>query len=78
MSAASTAAHIPSHRYLLPIKRGNVLVGTFLRLTEATGSPLSGPMTLRFVDLRRERRPQRHVPDIEYGRSHPAHVVRVG
>src|ERR1700683_3865463 len=40
------AAHWPSRCYFLPIKPGNVLVGTFLGLTEATGSPLSGPMTL--------------------------------
>jgi pimeloyl-ACP methyl ester carboxylesterase len=46
VSMQHTAAHIPSKWYFLPIKRGNVLVGTFLGLTEATGSPLSGPMTL--------------------------------
>jgi pimeloyl-ACP methyl ester carboxylesterase len=45
-SMQHTAAHIPSKWYFLPIKPGNVLVGTFLGLTEATGSPLSGPMTL--------------------------------
>src|SRR3984957_17477300 len=45
-SMQHTAARIPSHWYILPIKPGNVLVGTFLGLTEATGSPLSGPMTL--------------------------------
>ena len=41
-----TAAHMPSSWFSLPIKPGNVLVGTFLGLTEATGSPLTGPMTL--------------------------------
>ena len=43
-----TAADMPSRWYFLPIKPGNVLVGTFLGLTEATAadSPLSGPMTL--------------------------------
>ena len=47
-SMQQTAAHIPSRWYFLPIKPGNVLVGTFLGLTEATSvdSPLSGPMTL--------------------------------
>ena len=47
-SMQHTAAHIPSRWYFLPIKPGNVLVGTFLGLTEATSvdSPLSGPMTL--------------------------------
>jgi hypothetical protein len=43
-----TAADMPSRWYFLPIKPGNVLVGTFLGLTEATSvdKPLSGPMTL--------------------------------
>ena len=43
-----TAANMPSSWFSLPIKPGNVLVGTFLGLTEATSvdSPLSGPMTL--------------------------------
>ena len=47
-SMQHTAAHIPSRWYFLPIKPGNVLVGTFLGLTESTSeaSPLSGPMTL--------------------------------
>ena len=47
-SMQHTAAHMPSSWYFLPIKPGNVLVGTFLGLTEATSvdSPLSGPMTL--------------------------------
>jgi pimeloyl-ACP methyl ester carboxylesterase len=48
-SMQHTAAHMPSRWYFLPIKPGNVLVGTFLGLQEATsvdGSPLSGPMTL--------------------------------
>ncbi len=45
-SVQHTAAHMPSSWLSLPIKPGNVLVGTFLGLTEATGSPLTGPMTL--------------------------------
>jgi pimeloyl-ACP methyl ester carboxylesterase len=47
-SMQHTAAHIPSRWYFLPIKPGNVLVGTFLGLTESTSeaSPLTGPMTL--------------------------------
>ena len=48
-SVQHTAAHMPSSWFSLPIKRGNVLVGTFLGLTEAnsdSGSPLTGPMTL--------------------------------
>ncbi len=45
-SMQHTAAHMPTSWLFLPIKPGNVLVGTFLGLTEATGSPLSGPMTL--------------------------------
>ena len=45
-SMQHTAADLPSSWLSLPIKPGNVLVGTFLGLTEATGSPLSGPMTL--------------------------------
>ena len=45
-SMQHTAADMPSSWFSLPIKRGNVLVGTFLGLTEATGSPLTGPMTL--------------------------------
>ena len=47
-SMKHTAAHMPSSWFSLPIKPGNVLVGTFLGLTEATSvdSPLSGPMTL--------------------------------
>ena len=45
-SMQHTAAHMPSSWFSLPIKPGNVLVGTFLGLTEATGSPLTGPMTL--------------------------------
>ena len=47
-SMQHTAAHMPSSWFTLPIKPGNVLVGTFLGLTEATSvdSPLSGPMTL--------------------------------
>ena len=47
-SMQHTATHMPSSWFSLPIKPGNVLVGTFLGLTEATSvdSPLSGPMTL--------------------------------
>jgi len=47
-SMQQTAAHMPSRWYFLPIKPGNVLVGTFLGLTESTSeaSPISGPMTL--------------------------------
>jgi pimeloyl-ACP methyl ester carboxylesterase len=48
-SMQHTAADMPSSWFSLPIKRGNVLVGTFLGLTEANsdgGSPLTGPMTL--------------------------------
>ena len=37
-SMKHTAAHMPSRWYFLPIKPGNVLVGTFLGLTEATGA----------------------------------------
>ena len=47
-SMQHTAAHMPSRWYFLPIKPGNVRVGTFLGLKDATAvdSPLSGPMTL--------------------------------
>jgi pimeloyl-ACP methyl ester carboxylesterase len=47
-SVQRTAKDIPKSWLSLPIKPGNVLVGTFLGLTEATGvdTPLSGPMTL--------------------------------
>src|ERR1700677_2600800 len=47
-SMQHTADHMPSRWYFVPVKPGNVLVGTFLGLTEATAvdSPLSGPMTL--------------------------------
>src|ERR1700685_4662880 len=48
-SMQHTAAHMPGRWYFLPIKPGNVLVGTVLGLQEETsvdGSPLSGPMTL--------------------------------
>jgi pimeloyl-ACP methyl ester carboxylesterase len=46
-SMKHTAADMPSSWYSLPIKPGNVLVGTFLGFTDATQvlSPLSGPMT---------------------------------
>ena len=42
------ATDMPSSWLSLPIKPGNVLVGTFLGLSEATSasSPLTGPMTL--------------------------------
>ena len=47
-SMKHTAADMPSSWFSLPIKRGDVLVGTFLGLTEATAvdAPLSGPNTL--------------------------------
>jgi hypothetical protein len=47
-SMRHTAANMPKRWYFLPIKRGNVLVATFLGLTEATAvdPPLSGPQTL--------------------------------
>ncbi len=45
-SVKHTATDMPTSWLSLPIKPGNALVGTFLGLTEATGSPLSGPMTL--------------------------------
>jgi pimeloyl-ACP methyl ester carboxylesterase len=47
-SMQHTAAHMPSRWYFLPIKPGNVRVGTFYGLTDATAavSELSGPMTL--------------------------------
>jgi pimeloyl-ACP methyl ester carboxylesterase len=47
-SRRHTAAHMPGRWYILPIHPGNVKVGTFLGLTEATSAaaPLSGPMTL--------------------------------
>ena len=47
-SMQHTAAHMPSRWYFLPIKPGNVRVGTFLGLNDETAvdSPLSAPMTL--------------------------------
>ena len=47
-SMQNTAAHMPGRWYFLPIKPGNVRVGTFFGLTDATAavSELSGPMTL--------------------------------
>jgi pimeloyl-ACP methyl ester carboxylesterase len=49
-SMQHTAANTPSRWHFLPIKPGNVLVGTFLGLTDETSEgasgPLSGPMTL--------------------------------
>src|ERR1700722_1406657 len=47
-SMQHTAAHMPSRWYFLPIKPGNVRVGTFFGLTDATAavSELSGPTTL--------------------------------
>jgi len=43
-----TAAHMPGRWYFLPIHPGNVKLGTFLGLTEATSAaaPYNGPMTL--------------------------------
>ena len=43
-----TAAHMPSRWCFLPIQPGNVLIGTFMGLNEATAvdAPLSGPNTL--------------------------------
>ena len=48
-SMQHTAAHMPSRWYVLPIKPGNVLVGTFLGLNDETyggGGVLAGPNTL--------------------------------
>ena len=48
-SMQHTAAHMPSRWYFLPIKPGNVLVGTFLGLVDETsggGGVLAGPNTL--------------------------------
>jgi pimeloyl-ACP methyl ester carboxylesterase len=47
-SMQHTAAHMPSRWYFLPIKPGNVRVGTFLGLTFSTAqaSELAGPITL--------------------------------
>jgi len=47
-SMQHTAAHMPSRWLFLPIKPGNVRVGTFFGLTDATAavSELSGPITL--------------------------------
>jgi len=47
-SMQHTAADMPSRWYFLPIKPGNVRVGTFLGLTDETAvnSPLTGPNTL--------------------------------
>ena len=48
-SMQHTAANMPSRWYFLPIKPGNVLVGTFLGLTDETsggGGVLAGPNTL--------------------------------
>ncbi len=48
-SMQHTAANMPSRWYFLPIKSGNVLVGTFLGLTDETsggGGVLAGPNTL--------------------------------
>ena len=48
-SMQHTAAHMPSRWYFLPIKPGNVLVGTFLGLNDETyggGGVLAGPNTL--------------------------------
>ena len=80
-SMQHTAANMPSRWYFLPIKPGNVLVGTFLGLTDETsggGGVLAGPNTLDFVDLRRAWRPGRLLAAIGDGRAHPPHVVRLG
>ena len=79
-SMQHTAAHMPSRWYFLPIKPGNVLVGTFMGLTEATAvdPPLSGPTDPRLVDLRRPGRPERPVAAIADGRYRPPPVVRLG
>ena len=47
-SMQRTAAHMPKRWYFLPIQPGNVLIGTFMGLNEATtvDQPLSGPQTL--------------------------------
>ncbi len=47
-SMQHTVAHMPSSWFSLPIEPGNVLVGTFLGLTDETAvlSPLGGPVTL--------------------------------
>jgi pimeloyl-ACP methyl ester carboxylesterase len=47
-SIQHTVAHMPSRWYFLPIKPGNVRVGTFLGLTYSTAqaSELAGPITL--------------------------------
>ena len=48
-SMQHTAANMPSRWYFLPIKPGNVLVGTFLGLVDETsggGGVLAGPKTL--------------------------------
>jgi pimeloyl-ACP methyl ester carboxylesterase len=47
-SMRGTAAHIPDRWLFLPIKEGNVRVGTFFGLMETTmeASPLAAPMTL--------------------------------
>ncbi len=48
-SMQHTAANMPSRWYVLPIKPGNVLVGTFLGLVDETsggGGVLAGPNTL--------------------------------
>ena len=73
-SMQHTAANMPSRWYFLPIKPGNVLVGTFLGLTDddlGGGVALSGPNDPRLVDLRRARRPERLVAAIGDGRAHP-------
>ena len=77
-SMQHTAAHMPSRWYFLPIKPGNVRVGTFLGLTEATGVATVRADDPRLVDLRRARRPERPVAAIGDGRAHPPLVVRLG
>ena len=65
-SMQHTAAHMPSRWYFLPIKPGNVLVGTFLGLTEATSEAVATGRAddPRLVDLRRAWRPERPVAAI--------------
>ena len=80
-SVQHTAADMPSSWFSLPIKRGNVLVGTFLGLTEAnsdSGSPLTGPMTLNSWISAAAGRPERPVVPLGGGQSRPPPVVRLG
>ena len=65
-SMQHTAADMPSRWYFLPIKPGNVLVGTFLGLTDATSVAFATVRAddPRLVDLRRAGRPERPVAAI--------------